>query len=177
MKLSKTRMCCVSSLAWIIDSLGLIWLQSLKNWRTYRFQEFDLIHRCLCVMFCTLHYLHSNKPLHPVTTEKATFAKRKRQFASGVTVDSANAEKNSVWRIWSKECIILDVPGQPHGREVAPAQFADDMIFSVVKISHFYMVVTTYRKTYIPHIESSQLSETFVKLELMSIPWPRSQKL
>lgn len=92
-KLSKTRMCCVSSLAWIIDSSGLIWLQSLKHWRTYRFQEFDLIHRCLCVMFCTLHYLHSNKPLHPVTTEKATFAKRKRQFASGVTVDSANAEK------------------------------------------------------------------------------------
>lgn len=75
-------------------------------------------------------------------------------------------EKKKVYEEYgAKECIILDVPGQPHGREVAPAQFADDMIFSVVKISHFYMVVTTYRKTCIPHIESSQLSETLVKLE------------
>lgn len=64
---------------------------------------------------------------------------------------SINAKRN-VLRIWSKECIILDVPGQPHGREVTPAQFANDMVFSVVKISHFHMVVTTYRKTYNPEI-------------------------
>lgn len=78
---SRTRR--VLWLALTIHSLGSIWVQ---NWRTYRFQEFDLIHRCLCVMFCTLHHLHSNKPLHPVTTEKVTFASRKRRVASGVTV-------------------------------------------------------------------------------------------
>lgn len=72
-------------------------------------------------------------------------------------------ETQNVLRIWSKECIILDVPGQPHSREVTPAQFADDMVFSIVKITHFHMVVTAYRKTYFPQTESCQLSETLVK--------------
>lgn len=78
-KQSETNLYCVGIFS--SDSLH-IWIYECSQQRTYRFEEFDLIHRRLCVMFCALHYLHCNKPLHPVTTEKGTFANRKQQYMS-----------------------------------------------------------------------------------------------
>lgn len=122
------------------------------NTATYRSEEFDLIHRCLCIVLRTLYHLHCNKPLHPATTEKVTFANRKHnvlpQLLSQLLLNptSGSQTQNSAVRIWSKVFIILDVPGEPHGREVTPAQFPDYMVFSIVKISYFYMVVATYMR-------------------------------
>lgn len=41
--------------------------------------------------------------------------------------------------------VILYVPGEPHGGEVTPAQFADHMVFPIVEITNFHMVVATYK--------------------------------
>lgn len=46
-------------------------------------------------------------------------------------------------KIFSKAFLVLDVPGEPHGWEVSPAQFPDNMVFSIVKVSYFHMVVAT----------------------------------
>ncbi len=124
------------------------------SWATYRSEEFDLIHCRLRVVLCTLHHLHCNKPLHPATTEQVTFANRKhrtRSYHNSVTVScnwicfqlQASKNKNSAVRICSKVFLVLDVPGEPHGGEVSPAQFPDYMVFSVVKVSYFHVVVAT----------------------------------
>lgn len=122
------------------------------NSATYRSEEFDLIHCRLRVVLRTLHHLHCDKPLHPATTEQVTFANRKhrtRSYHNSLTVScysiciqlQASKTKNSAVRVCSKYFFVLDVPGEPHGGEVSPAQFPDDMVFSVVKVSYFHVVV------------------------------------
>lgn len=38
---------------------------------------------------------------------------------------------------------LLDVPGQPHSGEVAPAQFTDHMVSSIEKIPDLHMMIST----------------------------------
>lgn len=45
---------------------------------------------------------------------------------------------------------LLDIPGQPHGGEVSPAQFTNNVIFSIVKVSYFHMMVATYKNNIRP---------------------------
>lgn len=45
-----------------------------------------------------------------------------------------------------KVVVILDVPGEPHGGEVTPAQFPDHVVFPIVEITNFHVVVATYNR-------------------------------
>lgn len=52
-------------------------------------------------------------------------------------------KKKHELQICSKVFLILNIPGEPHGGEVSPAELPNYMVFSIIKVSYFHMVVAT----------------------------------
>lgn len=64
-----------------------------------------------------------------------------------IGLNSTNSQIDSVIKVH-----LLDVPGQPHSGEVAPAQLTDHMVSSIEKIPNLHMVISTCpRKDGITH--------------------------
>lgn len=68
---------------------------------THRTQEFDLVHRCLCVMLGALHHLHCHKPLHPAatTTTHTPVSKQSQKDTDLSGIQCQASKHNSVCNI------------------------------------------------------------------------------
>lgn len=95
----------------------------------HTFQELDLIHSCLRVMPCALHHFEGHEALAPATPRPASAAGT-GQTHGAVTVASAvpKGRTQLAWGLGGWRGHSLDVPAEPDGGEVAPAQLAHHVV-------------------------------------------------
>ena len=93
---------------------------------SYCFEQLDLVQGCLCVVLGTLNHLHGHKTLSPRTHTSIIHTSLKH-------TDTSLTDRPGE--------VLLDVPGQPHGGEVSPAQLADHVVPPTEQVPDTHMVV------------------------------------
>lgn len=112
----------------------------------HTFQELDLIYSCLRVMPRALHHFESHETLAPATP-RPVLAAGTRQTHGALAIAAGMPGAGSQLA-WSPGAGVgghsLDVPAEPDGGEVAPAQLAHHVVPPIEQVPDFHGVVAAW---------------------------------